>query len=157
VAGLGCNGTSSAATIANTPASAETLAVSITAVNGTPIAGHQGQGSIADSTVRKLLMLQGISRPHQIVSLLSYPGAPVAIASPNARNAIRLSFQAQGAESALAAGGQDSSLSPSEWIALTARLGEIPDPIVGRGPSSAAIPDSPVTAGGTGGGASGNN
>jgi Transglycosylase SLT domain len=157
VAGLKCNGTTSAATIANAPASTDTLAVSITAINGISIAGHQGQGSIADSTVRKLLMLQGISRPHQIVSLLSYPGAPVAIASPNARNAIRLSFQAQGAESALAAGGQDSSLSPSEWIALTARLGEIPDPTVGRGPSSAAIPDNPATAGSTGGGASGNN
>jgi Transglycosylase SLT domain len=156
VAGLKCNGTASVATIANAPANADTLAVSITAVNGVPIAGHQGQGSIADTTVRKLLMLQGVSRPHQIVSLLSYPGAPVAIASPSARAAIHLSFQAQGAESALAAGGQDSSLSPSEWIALTARLGEIPDPTVGRGPSSAAIPDN-LTAAGTGGGANGNN
>jgi hypothetical protein len=156
VAGLRCSGTTSVATIANAPASADTLTVSITAVNGIPIAGHQGQGSITDSTVRKLLMLQGISRPHQIVSLLSYPGAPVAIASPSSGNAIRVSFQAQGAESALVAGAQGTSLSPSEWIALTVRLGEIPDPTVGRGPSSAAIPDSPATAG-NGGGTSGNN
>ena len=47
----------------------------ITAVNGIPVAGHQGPGSIADTTVRKLLMLQGLARPQRIVSLMSYPGA----------------------------------------------------------------------------------
>src|ERR1019366_5030433 len=49
-----------------------------------------GRGSIADTTVRKLLRLQAISRPRRIVSLQSYPGAPVAIASPDARDAIRV-------------------------------------------------------------------
>ena len=46
----------------------------ITAVNGIPIAGHQGPGSIADITIRKLLTLQGTMRPSEIVSLTSYPG-----------------------------------------------------------------------------------
>ena len=40
----------------------------ITAVNGVPIEGHQGQGTIADETVRKLLMLQGLSRPRRIAA-----------------------------------------------------------------------------------------
>ena len=58
---------------------------SITAVNGVPIAGHQGPGSIADETVRKLLMLQGLSRPQRIVSLMSYPGAAGALDEPERR------------------------------------------------------------------------
>ncbi len=144
VSGLKCNAPANVAAIASLPASADTYAVSITAINGIPISAHQGQGSIADSTVRKLLMLQGISRPQRIVSLLSYPGAPIAVASPGASSAIRVAFSAPSKGTALAASGLDSSLSPTEWIKLTSRLGEIPDPTVGRGPSSAAIPDSPA-------------
>ncbi|HEX3519447.1 MAG TPA: lytic murein transglycosylase [Solirubrobacteraceae bacterium] len=144
VAGLRCNRSSAAVAIANAPATADAYAISITAVNGVPIAGHQGQGSIADVTVRKLLMLQGISRPRRIVSLESYPGAPVAVASPSARNAIGLTFSAPSG-AAQAASSAGSSLAPGDWIKLIARLGEIPDPTVGRGPSAAAIPDSPKT------------
>ncbi|MHB8234169.1 MAG: lytic murein transglycosylase [Solirubrobacteraceae bacterium] len=147
VSGLKCNAPASVAAIASLPASADTYSVSITAINGIPISAHQGQGSIADSTVRKLLMLQGISRPQRIVSLLSYPGAPVAIASPGARNAIRVAFSAPSKGAAQVASGLGSSLSPTGWIQLTSRLGEIPDPTVGRGPSSAAIPDTPTAAG----------
>jgi len=44
-----------------------------------------------------------------------------------------------------------SGLAPSEWIKLIARLGEIPDPVVGHGPSSAAIPDASSGQGAAGG------
>jgi hypothetical protein len=142
VAGLRCNHSSAAVAIANAPATADAYAISITAVNDVPIAGHQGQGSIADATVRKLLMLQGISRPRRIVSLESYPGAPVAVANPSARTALALTFSAPSG-AAQAAAGASSSLAPSDWIKLVARLGEIPDPTVGHGPSTAAIPDNP--------------
>ena len=59
----------------NAPATAAGEEADITAVNGIPIAGHQGPGSIADITVRKLLTLQGAFRPWRIISLMSYPGA----------------------------------------------------------------------------------
>jgi hypothetical protein len=150
VSGLRCNGTTPAALAANVPAGASTDTVDISAVNGIPIAGHQGQGSIADTTVRKLLMLQGLSRPRRILSLVSYPGVAIAVASPRWRAAIRVSFGTPG--TALAAGALDSSLSSSQWIKLTARLGEIPDPTVGRGPSAAAIPDRPAKGGAGGNG-----
>jgi len=143
VSGLTCAGRTPAALAANAPASASNEAVDIIAVNGVPIAGHQGQGSIADTTVRKLLMLQGLSRPQRIVSLMSYPGAVGALASPSARDAIRVRFGAPNGGLARAASLNDSALSPSGWIKLIARLGEIPDPTVARGPSSAAIPDNP--------------
>ncbi len=151
VSGLKCDGSVSAATIANAPPESDAYAVSITAVNGIPVAGHEGQGSVTDATVRKLLMLQGISRPRQIVSLLSYPGAPVALANPNAKTSIHVAFAPPRTGTASALGALDSSLTPSEWIKLTARLGEIPDPAVASGPSSAAIRDSPSSSANEGG------
>jgi hypothetical protein len=147
VSGLPCAPPAPAALAANAPAGASSEAVAITAVNGIPIAGHQGQGTIADETVRKLLMLQGLSRPRQIVSLMSYPGSARAITSPSAAAAIHVSFAAPSSQTGHAASLFNSGLTPSEWIALVDRLGEIPDPTVGSGHSGAAIPDSAGEAG----------
>jgi murein DD-endopeptidase MepM/ murein hydrolase activator NlpD len=154
--GLTCAVRTQAASAANAPASAdETL--KITAVNGVAVAGHQGSGSVTDITVRKLLMLQGLSRPRQIVSLMSYPGAAGALAKPSARDAIEVAFGALSGDTAHAAGAPGSILSPSEWSKLIARLGEIPDPTVARGPSPAAIPDKPgASSAGTGSETGGN-
>ena len=128
---------------------ATSLALSITAVNGVSVAGHQQQGSPAEETVRKLLTLQGLNRPRRILSHFSYPGAAVAVASARADNAIHVTFAPAGGAFGHAA-GFGSVLSPGQWIKLTARLGEIPDPTVGRGPSAAAIPVAPASArGGT--------
>ncbi|HTC71264.1 MAG TPA: lytic murein transglycosylase [Solirubrobacteraceae bacterium] len=145
VSGLPCAAQTPAALAANAPAGASAAAVQITAVNGVPVAGHQGAGSIADTTVRKLLMLQGLARPKRIVSLMSYPGAAAAQTSPHAGDAIHVSFAALGAGGAGAAAQSASGLSPSEWIELLDRLGEIPDPTVGSGHSSAAMPDAAGT------------
>jgi murein DD-endopeptidase MepM/ murein hydrolase activator NlpD len=142
--GLKCPDTA-AAVAAYAPASAGSEIVDISAVNGIPVSGHQSPGSLADDTVRKLLMLQGLDRPQRIVSLMSYPGAAGALSSLSARDAIRIRFAPPAAIGARAAGLLYSGLAPSEWIQLIARLGEIPDPIVGHGPSSAALPDTPGT------------
>jgi murein DD-endopeptidase MepM/ murein hydrolase activator NlpD len=146
VSGLACAPATPAAATANVSAGATAKAVNITAVNGIPIAGHQGPGSIADETVRKLLMLQGVSRPQQVVSTMSYPGAAAAVASPSASDAIHVAFGALGLGGAHAAASSGSGLTPNEWIELIDRLGEIPDPTVTSGHSSAAIPDPPATA-----------
>jgi soluble lytic murein transglycosylase-like protein len=39
------------------------------------------------------------------------------------------------------AGAPASTLTPGQWLTLVARLGQIPDPVVGAKPSPAAIPD----------------
>jgi murein DD-endopeptidase MepM/ murein hydrolase activator NlpD len=146
VSGLKCAGSSLAASAAKLATNAGTT-LKITAVNGIPVAGHQRAGSLADTTVRKLLMLQGANRPRQIASLMSYPGALGALTEPSARDAIAVSF---GSGRAQAAGASGSVLSPREWSKLVARLGEIPDPTVARAPSPAAIPDKPAAGAGTG-------
>jgi hypothetical protein len=145
--GLPCAGSTPAAAASYAPASASSVDVEITAVNGVPIAGHQGPGSLADETVRKLLMLQGLARPQRILSLMSYPGAAAAIDSPNAADEIHVAFAALGTQSAHAAALSAAGLTPSEWIELIDRLGEIPDPTVGSGHSSAALQDGPGAGG----------
>jgi murein DD-endopeptidase MepM/ murein hydrolase activator NlpD len=140
VAGLPCAPRTPAALAGNAPADATGTALEITAINGIPIAGHQGAGSIADETVRKLLMLQGLARPQRIVSLMSYPGAAATEASQSAADAIHVAFgRLPGAAHAATAAA--AGLTPSEWIQLIDRLGEIPDPTVLSGHTSAAIPD----------------
>jgi hypothetical protein len=141
VAGLPCPPTTPAALAANAPAGAGAVSVRITAVNGVPVAGHQEPGSVVDTAVRKLLMLQGASRPQRIVSLLSYPGVKIAQTGRAGAEAILVDYPVPLARGAHAAGAVGSALSPSEWVQLIARLGEIPDPTVARAPSSAAIAD----------------
>ncbi|MEA2481077.1 MAG: hypothetical protein QOJ07_2999 [Thermoleophilaceae bacterium] len=46
-------------------------AVDIAKINGIPIIGHQDKGGITEQTVRRLMLLQGTMKPHQIISLLS--------------------------------------------------------------------------------------
>jgi hypothetical protein len=116
-------------------------AVDISEVNGIPIVGHQGPGSITDTTIRKLLTLQGSMKPHQIISLMSYPGADNTLAKADHYNHIHVGFRPF-AQASLA-GSLTSSITPGQWIKLIARLGEIPDPTVANGPSSAAIPVHP--------------
>ena len=115
-------------------------AVDISEINGIPIVGHQGPGSITDTTIRKLLTLQGTMKPHQIISLMTYPGADNTLAMADHYNHIHVGFRPLFAESARLGGSLTSSITPSQWIKLIARLGEIPDPSVSSGPSAAAIP-----------------
>jgi hypothetical protein len=122
-------------------------AVDISAIDGTPIAGHEGVGSIADIAVHRLLRLQGTMKPRQIVSSLSYPGSDNTLTLPGYRGLIRVSFEVAGGARAASA-REASALTPSQWLELTARLGEIPDPTVVAKPSAAAIPDASVGVGG---------
>jgi hypothetical protein len=113
-------------------------AVDISEINGIPILGHQGSGSVADTTIRKLLTLQGSMKPHQIISLMSYPGTDNTLAKADHYNHIHVGFRPFAVASL--ASSLTSSITPGQWIKLIARLGEIPDPAVANGPSSAAIP-----------------
>jgi hypothetical protein len=142
VGGLACAPATPAAQAANAGAATTSDAVTITAVNGIPVAGHQTPGSVADTTVRKLLMLQGVSRPRRIASMMSYPGSPGAVTTTAAANAIQVAFAAPRSGLARIAGLYSSALTPAQWTRLIARLGEIPDPTVSGKPSAAAIPDS---------------
>ena len=63
------------------------------AVNGIPILGHQEPGGIAETTVRRLMRLQGTMQPHQIISLLELGGPTMAMADHN--DHIHVGFRAR--------------------------------------------------------------
>jgi soluble lytic murein transglycosylase-like protein len=131
-------------------------AVDISAINGVPIADHQGAGSIADITIRALLTLQGEFIPHQIISLMQYPGTSNTLAMADHWNHIHVGFHPVGAALATAAKAARSAgagksapvpvlvtndLSSGQWNKLITHVATLPAPKVASKPSSAAIKD----------------
>ncbi len=57
-------------------------AVDIAAINGIPILGNQGKGSITDLVIQRLLTLQGTMKPHQIISLMKFEGTDNTLRCP---------------------------------------------------------------------------
>jgi soluble lytic murein transglycosylase-like protein len=104
--------------------------VDIAKINGQAILGSQGPGSITDVAVRRLLTLQGTMAPAQIISLMSYPGAPTALAMPDHADHIHIGFRPMG--NASGAGVHAMGLRPKQWLRLVDRLGRIANPVVSR-------------------------
>lgn len=127
--------------VTNAAGGAAGEAFDITAIDGTPVAGHEQAGSLADIAVHRLLRLQGTMRPRQIATgSLSYPGTSGTLTLPADRGRIHVSFQPFGGARAARAVNA-TPLTPQQWLSLISRLGEIPDPVVAGKPSSAAVPD----------------
>jgi hypothetical protein len=104
--------------------------VDIVKINGQPILGNQGAGSIADVAVRRLLTLQGAMAPAQIISLMSYADAPTAFAMTDHADHIHVGFRPLG--SASGAGIHALGLAPKQWLRLVDRLGRIANPVLRR-------------------------
>jgi soluble lytic murein transglycosylase-like protein len=115
-------------------------AVDIAKINGIPILGHQGEGSIADIAIRRLLTLQGTVKPHQIISLMRYDGTDNTLALGDHADHIHVGFRPEYREGSPLSGEVDAALKPSQWIKLIARLGAIDNPTVAEKASKYAIP-----------------
>ena len=70
-------------------------AVDIAKINGIPIMGNQGAGSITDIAVRRLLTLQGTMKPAQIITLMTYEGATNTLAMGDHADHIHVGFRPQ--------------------------------------------------------------
>jgi murein DD-endopeptidase MepM/ murein hydrolase activator NlpD len=114
-------------------------AVDIAAINGIPIAGHQGPGSITDVTIQRLLTLQGSMKPHQIISLMTFKGADNTLALPDHWNHIHVGWRPMYGENRQASRQINQILRPSQWIKLISRLGQIDNPTVSAKPSKYSI------------------
>jgi hypothetical protein len=138
ISGLACGAGSGGAT--GIDAAGRTgSSMDISAINGIPIQGHQGPGTITDITIRRLLTLQGALAPNQIISEMSYKGQPSTLSLPDHANRIQVAFTPQyGANKALS-GKLKSILKPQQWIQLIQRISQIPEPAVPTGPSKYAI------------------
>jgi murein DD-endopeptidase MepM/ murein hydrolase activator NlpD len=114
-------------------------AVDIAAVNGIPILGHQGPGSITDLVIQRLLTLQGAMKPDQIISLMTFAGADNTLSLPDHADHIHVGWKPLfGANPEL--GRQvDAILRPGQWTRLVERLREIRNPAVRVKPSRQAV------------------
>jgi hypothetical protein len=120
-------------------AGATGASVDITKINNIPVLGHQGQGSVTDLAIRRLLTLQGSMRPNQIVSDISYKGQPNTLALPDHKSRIQITFTPDFGTNNKLAKQIKSILQPGQWIQLINRISQIPEPVVPIAPSKYAI------------------
>ncbi len=141
VSGLACDASAHGTTGVDR-AGATGESVDISAINSIPILGHQGPGSIAQITIRRLLTLQGSMAPDDIVSDTPMKGQSNTLALPDHANRIQVSYvPAYGANRKLS-GVVRNQLRPAQWTKLINRLSQIPEPTVPLTPSRYAIRDS---------------
>jgi murein DD-endopeptidase MepM/ murein hydrolase activator NlpD len=112
-------------------------AVDIPVINGVPVTGHQGPGTLADELIRTVLQLQGTMHPHQVISLEDLPG-PTSFALPDHYDHVHVGYHPEAGPF-----GQqvEALLKPKQWLRLTNRLGRIENPEVRTSPSRFAVPD----------------
>ncbi len=138
VSGLEC-GHSAGGASGTDAAGATGASLDISQINGIPLLGHQGPGSITDITIRRLLTLQGSMRPDQIISAMSYKDQSNTLSLPDHKNRIQITFTPDyGANKKLSAQIK-SILQPGQWIQLINRISQIPEPVVPIAPSKYAI------------------
>ena len=114
-------------------------AVDIAAINGVPIAGNQGAGSITDITIQRLLSLQGAMKPHQIISLMTFPGTDNTYSMPDHADHIHIGWEPQFGANTAASRQVHAIVKPSQWVKLISRLGQIANPQVRKAPSRYAL------------------
>jgi hypothetical protein len=114
-------------------------AVDIADINGTPVTGHQGPGTMTDELIRDVLALQGTMHPHQVISLEDLPGE-TSFALPDHYDHVHIGYHP---EIGNPFESQFSTLlKPDQWQRLIGRLGEIENPEVPISPSKFSEPDS---------------
>ena len=114
-------------------------AVDIAAINGQPVVGNQGPGTLADSLVRDLLQLQGSMRPHQIISLMDYFHSDNAFAMADHYDHVHVGYYADPSSGSVSK-QFNQILKGSQWQRLIDRLGQIDNPQVSSKPSQFALP-----------------
>jgi Transglycosylase SLT domain/Peptidase family M23 len=112
-------------------------AVDIAQVNGMPILGNQGEGSITEAVIRDLLMLQGNMEPAQIISTMELGGPTFAMADH--ADHIHVGFNPAMGDDEL---GQQfaSVLEADQWQRLIDQIGKIDNPEVSQDPSEYSLP-----------------
>ena len=108
-------------------------AVDIAEINGLPVMGNQGTGSITETLIEQILELQGAMMPDQVISLMEMGGPTLAM--DDHADHVHVGYSISGAPtpgSVLAEGlaTDERLLDDSQWRRLIQRLGEIENPKV---------------------------
>jgi hypothetical protein len=112
-------------------------AVDIAMIDGQPVYGHQGPGTLSYALVRDVLQLQGSMRPHQVISLMNLGGPSFAMADHD--DHVHVGYTP--AVGATKASKQFTQiLKPDQWKRLIGRIAKIDNPRVPTSPSKFALP-----------------
>jgi hypothetical protein len=115
-------------------------AVDIASLNGLPVLGNQGRGSITETVVLEILELQGAMVPDELISLMDLGGPSFAM-SDHADH-IHVGYSAVDAGGGSAKPGTEMVrvLKPKQWERLVGRIAEIDNPKVLTKPSKFSTP-----------------
>ena len=126
-------------------------AADIALINGTPVLGNQGPGSITETLLRAVLQLQGTMVPDELISLQELGGPSFAMSDHADHVHIGYSpVNGAGAEAQFV-----QLLKPDQWLRLTDRLEQIDNPDVPTKPSKFSLPAEKKDKGSSGGTGSG--
>jgi len=114
-------------------------AVDIAAIDGVPVIGNQGPGSLADQLIKEVLTLQGTMAPHQVISLEDLPGE-ASFAMADHADHVHIGFRPVESGNPFDSPG-NALLDPDQWQRLIDRLGQIENPEVPIAPSKFSEPD----------------
>jgi hypothetical protein len=141
VTSLKCGRVSSLTSTGNVSHHSTGHAVDIARLNGIPILGNQGSGSITEAAVKELLKLQGSMEPAQIITLMEMGGPTYAMSDHH--DHIHLGFN----PGSTTPGGKNDLgnpysdlLSGKQWDKLLDRIGQLDQPKVPTKPSKYALP-----------------
>ncbi|HET7589432.1 MAG TPA: lytic murein transglycosylase [Solirubrobacterales bacterium] len=125
-------------------------AVDIAAINGVPVLGNQGPGTITEALLKAVLRLQGTMVPDELISLQALGGPSFAMADH--ADHVHIGWSPLGG---VGKAQFVELLKPGQWQRLTERLGEIENPEVATSPSPYSVPDEKPTQGDGGTGQAG--
>jgi murein DD-endopeptidase MepM/ murein hydrolase activator NlpD len=112
-------------------------AVDIATINGRPLLGNQGPGSITEAVIRELLRMQEPNQCDQIISLMDMGGPTFSMADH--ADHIHCGFTPQYGTDKM--GKEfDAVLKPDQWEKLINRISDIDEPQVPRKPSKYSTP-----------------
>jgi murein DD-endopeptidase MepM/ murein hydrolase activator NlpD len=118
-------------------------AVDIAEINGVPVTGHQGPGTLVHELIEDVLELQGPMQPHQVISLEDFPGE-VSFAEASHYDHVHIGYRP--IEGGSLESQYQALLKPNQWEHLINRLGKIENPKVPIEPSKYSLPDKPKNA-----------
>ncbi len=113
-------------------------AVDIAQINGLPVLGNQGPGSITEALVKDVLSLQGTMTPDQVISLMNLGGPSFAM-SDHADH-VHVGFQPEYGAGSSTEKQFLEILKPDQWERLIDRIADIDNPEVPTSPSRYSIP-----------------
>jgi hypothetical protein len=112
-------------------------AVDIAAINGKSMTEENKPGGLMEKGVRKIMTLQGILEPHQIISLFDIGGASMAMGDH--ADHIHVGFRSDGKIIKNGKLRNRSRISKKTWLKLFDHLGKIENPDVSNRPSAYAV------------------